>query len=322
MRLHKTLASICLMTFAACASAQADYPKQIIRLIVPFSAGGVGDSIARPLAKELGPKLGQTVIVENKPGANTTMGVGFVAHAPADGYTLLLASDAGLAFAPNIQASLNYDPVRDLVPIAVLVTGSQLLLVNSNSPIHTLQEFVAEARRRPGGIPYASLGIGSLAHVSMEALAKKLDVPTIHVPYQGVAPAISDLVGGQVETMLAAVAIPLQLIKTGKLRAIAFAGDSRSPLLPEVRTFAELGVPFVSRGWTGIFAPAATPPAIVAKLRAAIQEIAQTPAFQKDVILANGYEASRLTAADLPGFVASEVARAKALVDPIRSQLK
>lgn len=322
MQLHKTIASICLLTFAACAQAQTDYPKQVIRLIVPFSAGGVGDSIARPLAKELGPKLGQPVIVENKPGAGSTLGIGFVAHAPADGYTLLLASDAGLALAPNIQANLSYDPVRDLVPIAILVTGSQLLLVNANSPIHTLQDFVAEARRRPGGMLYASLGIGSQAHVSMEALTKKLDIPSIHVPYQGVAPAISDLQGGQVDTMLAAVAIPLQLIKTGKLRAIAFASDARAPLLPDVRTFAELGVPFVSTGWTGIFAPAATPPAVVAKLRAAIQEIAQTPAFQKDVVLANGYEASRVKAADLPGFVASEVVRAKALVEPIRSQLK
>lgn len=314
---------LCLLAAGASVRAQADYPNRVVRLVVPFSAGGAADAIARPLAAALGMKLGQTVIVESKPGANSTLGVQYAARAPADGYTLLFGSDAGLSLAPNTQPGLGYNVARDFAPIAVLAYTHQVLVVNAGSPIRSVKDFARAAQARQGGLSYASIGIGSLSNVSMEALAKRMNVTMVHVPYQGVAPAVTDLIGGQVESMLAAVAAPLPHIKAGKLRAIGFAGPARSPLLPDVPTIAEQGYPgFLSRGWFGVMAPAATPPAVVAKLRAAVAEIAQNPSFQQDVIRANGYEAPQLGPDDLTGFLASEMARSKAVVDPIRNQLK
>lgn len=316
-------ALFCLLAGGASVRAQADYPNRVVRLIVPFSAGGAADAIARPFAAELAKKLGQAVIVENKPGANSTLGVQFVARAPADGYTLLFGSDAGLSLAPNTQPNLGYDVARDFAPIAVLAFVSQVLVVNERSPIRSVQDFARAAQTQAGSLSYASIGIGSLSHMSMEALAKRMNATMVHVPYQGVAPAITDLIGGQVQAMLAAVATPLPHIKAGKLRAIGFAGPARSPLLPDVPTIAEQGYPgFLSQGWFGVMAPAATPPAVVAKLRAAVAEIARNPSFQQDVIRANGYEAPQLGPNDLAGFLAAAMARSKALVDPIRSQLK
>ena len=316
-------ALFCLLAVGSVAQAQADYPSRAIRLVVPFTAGGAADAIARPLAAALSKSLGQPVVVENKSGANSTLGVQYVARAPADGYTLLFGSDAGLSLAPNIQANLAYDVARDFTPLAVLAFTHQVLVINAGSSIRSVQDLARAAQAQPSAIPYASIGIGSLSNISMEALAKRMNTTMNHVPYQGVAPAITDLIGGQVQVMLAAISAPLPHIKAGKLRAIGFAGPARSPLLPDVPTIAEQGYPgFQSRGWFGVIAPAATPPAVVARLQVAIAKVAENPSFQQDVILANGYETPQLKAEELAGFLASEKAASKTLIDPIRSRLR
>ncbi|GAA4329469.1 tripartite tricarboxylate transporter substrate binding protein [Pigmentiphaga soli] len=307
---------------APAAAAAADYPTKPVRMIVPFVAGGAADMLARPLAQELGEKLGQPVVVENRAGANSTIGVQYVARSPNDGYTILFGSDAGLSLAPNTQPDLGYS-VKDFVPLAILAYMTQVMVVNGSSPINSVQDLAREVRARPGQLPYASIGVGSLSHVSMEALAGRFGAPMIHVPYQGVAPALADLLGGRVQIMLSAVAAPLPHIKAGRLKAIAFAGTERSASLPEVPTLAEQGIPdFVSRGWFGVMVPAGTPAPIVAKLQAAIADIAGRKSFQDGVVRANGYDVPRLAPAELAGFLATENAKSKALVDPIRDQLK
>ena len=202
MKHFKTLTRVgalfCLLAGSLGAQAQADYPNRAVRLVVPFVAGGAADAIARPLAAELSKTLGQPVVVENKPGANSTLGVQSVARATADGYTLLFGSDAGLALAPNTQPNLGYDVARDFAPVAVLALLHQVLVVNAGSSIRSVQDLAHAAQAQPGAVPYASIGIGSLSHMSMEALAKRMNTTMNHVPYQGVAPAITDLIGGQV----------------------------------------------------------------------------------------------------------------------------
>lgn len=327
MKHFKTLtrisALLCLLAGSLGVQAQAEYPNRAVHLVVPFVAGGAADAIARPLAAELSKSLGQPVVVENKPGANSTLGVQSVARAAADGYILLFGSDAGLSLAPNTQPNLGYDVARDFAPVAVLAFTHQVLVVNAGSSFRSVHDLAHSAQAQPGAIPYASIGIGSLSHMSMETLAKRMNTTMNHVPYQGVAPAITDLIGGQVQVMLAAISAPLPHIKSGKLRAIGFAGPARSPLLPDVPTIAEQGYPgFQSRGWFGVMAPAATPPTVVAKLQAAIAKIALNPSFQQNVIRANGYETPQMKAEELARFLVSEKAASKAMVDPIRNQLK
>ncbi|GLC97769.1 MULTISPECIES: Bug family tripartite tricarboxylate transporter substrate binding protein [Cupriavidus] len=325
--IHRTILKLCacilLIAGLSKAQAQMDYPNRVIHLIVPFSAGGAADAVARPLAVELAKKLGQPIVVENKPGANSTLGTRYVARAPADGYTLLFGADAGLSLAPNTQGHLGYDVARDFAPVAVIGFGDQVLVVNGRSPIRSVQDLARLAQAQRGALPYASYGVGSLSHASMEALAKRMNASMNHVPYQGVAPALNDLLGGQVEVMMASVAAPLPHIKAGKLRAIGFAGPTRSPLLPNVPTIAEQGYPgFQARGWFCVVTPAATPPAVLAKLRFAVAEIIQSPSFKMNVLVANGYESSHMRPEDLSSFLASEIVKSKALIDPIRSQLK
>jgi len=322
-RVLKTIGALCLLlSYSLGVHAQSDYPARAIRLVVPYSAGGAFDTIARPLALALSKQLGQPVVVENKPGANSTIGVQSVARAAADGYTLLLGTSAGLALAPTLQP-LGYDVAREFTPVSILGYSYQALVVQETSPIRSVRDLVDAAKKRPGALAYASIGVGSLSHLAMEALSKRMDVSMINVPYPGGAPAVTDLLGGQVPILMAALAASLPHIHAGKLRAIGFAGPTRSPLLPDVPTIAEQGYPgYQSRDWFGIVTPAATPPAVIAKLRAAIDAVAQTPAFQQDVIRANAYVYLPLAPETLSNFLVSELAESQALVDSVRDRLQ
>jgi len=318
----KIIAVPCLLlTCHVAAQTPSEYPNRAIHLIVPFSAGGALDAIARPLALGLAQQLGQPVIVENKPGANSTIGVQYVARASADGYTLLFGSSAGLSLAPNLQ-TLGYDASRDFTLVSLLAYSYQAVVVHAQSPIQSLQDLIDTARKQPGAVPYASIGVGSLSHLSMEALSKRIGITMLNVPYPGGVPAVTDLMGGQVPVLIAALSASLAQINAGRLRAIGFAGPTRASLLPEVPTIAEQGYPgYQSRDWFGVIAPAASPPDVVAKLRAAVDAVASAPAFQRDVIRANAYVYPQLAPEEASDFLATEYATSKALVDSVRDRL-
>ena len=249
-----------------------DYPTRPIRVIVPFSAGGAVDGPMRVIAQELGKQLGQQVVVENKPGAGATIGTDYVAKSPADGYTLLLASQTN-AISASLYKTLPFDPIEDFAPIALIGREPGVLVVHPSVPAKTLQEFVAYAKSKPGEINYASSGNGSGQHLFMAMLTSMTGMRLTHVPYKGSGQATADLLGGQVAASIPGTAGMVGHIKSGKLRALAVTGAKRSPQLPDVPTVAESDVPgYEAYVWMGMLAPRGTPPAIIDKLN---QELRQ-----------------------------------------------
>ena len=276
--------------------AQAAYPEQPIKLLVGFPPGGGGDLYGRAIATELGKQLGQSVVVDNRVGAGGNIAADVVAKAKPDGYTLILAMSGNFGTAPAMRATLPYKVPGDFVPIAQLVETPFGLMVSGNSPIRSAQEFIAAAR--PGKLSYASTGTGGAAQVVMEMVkqAGKLDI--LHIPYKGSGPALTDLIGGQVQFSFAAPAAALTFITNGRLKALAVSGDARLPAMPQVPTFTEAGMPgFHARLWFGFLAKAGTPPALVEKLAADIGAVMDTPEMKERLLgmgldrYANGPEA-------------------------------
>ena len=298
------------------------FPNRVIRLVVPFTAGGPADALARNLAEGLNKRFQYQVIVENRPGANTAIASQYVAKSPPDGYTLLLGSDAGMSLAPATQKNLSYDPGKDFVGVAMLAQLTQILFVNSGVPAKSVQELANLARTSSGGLSYASIGKGSQSHVSMEALNQILKVQMIHVPYTGAANAITDMLGGSVQVMMASIATPLPHIKSGKLRALAIAGPERSKELPDVPSFSESGVAgFESRGWFGIVAPAKTPPQILNILSRDIWAVVQSEPFISQAIEDKGFDIPKVSPAEFPDFLAKDRMKWKTIVDKLGSAL-
>ena len=230
-----------------------DFPNRTIKLIVPFTAGGPADALARPLAEALNRKYGYQVIIENKPGANAAIASQFVAKSQPDGYTLLFASDAGMSLAPATQKSLPYNSAKDFVGVSMVAQLTQLLFVGEAVPVKNLSELVAYANKNPDALSYASIGAGSQSHVALETLSRLLKIKMTHVPYTGATTALTDVVGGNVQVMMSTISGPLPFIKTGKIRPLALAGPERHKTIPNVPTFAEAGVSgYESRGWFGI----------------------------------------------------------------------
>ena len=257
--------------FAPAAQAQT-YPARPIKVIVPFSPGGAVDGPMRVIAQELGKRLGQQVVIENKPGAGAMIGAEIVAKSPADGYTLLLASQTN-AIGATLYTKLPFDPVVDFAPISLLGREPGVLVVHPSVPAKTLQEFVAYAKSKPGEINYASSGNGSGQHLFMAMLTSMTGMRLTHVPYKGSGQATADLLGGQVAASIPGTAGMVGHIKSGKLRALAVTGAKRSPQLPDVPTVAESDVPgYEAYVWMGMLAPRGTPPAIIDKLN---QELRQ-----------------------------------------------
>ena len=281
---------------------------------MPFNAGGPADALARPLAESLSKKLGASVIVENKPGANAAIASQFVAKSPADGYTLLLASDAGMSLAPATQKSLPYDSAKDFIGVTMVAQLSQLLFVGANFPAKTVQELQALAAS-PNSVSYASIGVGSQTHIAVESLSKILNIKMTHVPYTGATLALTDLVGGNVQVMMSTVAGPLPFIKSGKIRPLAMAGPERNKSLPNVPTFAEIGIPnYESRGWFGIVAPAKTPATVVQLLSKNIWEIVQSEEYINKVIEFNGFEVAKVNPQEFSNFLVKDRLKWKTLV--------
>ena len=273
------MAAAALLAVAAPAGA-ADYPSKAIKLVVPYSAGGSTDALARLVGEKLTQRLGQPVVVENKPGAAEQIAITSVTKAPPDGYTLLVSTFSGLAVNPSLYAKLPYDPNKDLVPLSLAATVPTVVVVHPTVPAKTMAELAAFIESKPGAVSYASAGNGTPSHLGMESYKKITGLDAVHVPYKGGAPALQELMGGQVQLMMALAPEAMPMVKAGKLRALAAATPQRIPAYPDLPTVAESGLKdFDLDFWYAFMAPAGTPSAITAKLNQTIDAILQ----EKDV---------------------------------------
>jgi tripartite-type tricarboxylate transporter receptor subunit TctC len=255
------------MLLAAGARAQ-DWPAKPVRIVVPFSPGGVADNSARVVAEPLAQRLGQPVLVENRPGASGNIGTAQVAQAAADGYTLLLGFDGTMVINPHVFAKIPFDTLRDFAPVTKLGDATLVLVAHPSVAAKNLAEFIALARTTPRSWPYGTSGTGGTPHLAGELLVQRTQLRLEHVPYKGGGQAITDVVGGQIPLVFTAIATAQQYVRAGRLTALAVPGARRSSALPEVPTFQESGLEgFDVSSWTGIFAPASTPPAVVARLQ-------------------------------------------------------
>lgn len=274
-RFASTLGAAALLPAAARAD---DFPTRPITLIVPFSAGGSMDVLARLSAQHVAGALGQPVVIDNRGGAAGLIGAASVARADPDGYTLLMASAAQVTIPPFVNRTLAFDPPKDLTPVAHLADTPMALIVSAKSPFASVADFVTEARGRRGGLNYASTGVGTISHLVMETLKLAADIDVLHVPYRGAAPALNDLQANQVQAMFTSTASAAPLVAAGKLRPLAVTTPVRSPLLPEVPTMAQAGWPTAEVVvWAGIMAPAGVPRTIVRRLERAFVDAALAP---------------------------------------------
>ena len=263
------------------AIAQSSYPSNGVRIINPFAAGGNTDIVARLLANHLGIAWRVPVIVENKAGAGATLGTDYVAKSPPDGQTLLLATLAATAIAPNVYGKLPYDPRKDLAAITGLTIGYSVIGVTPSLPVRTLLELIAYAKERPDPLFFSTPGIGVSSHLAMENFAYVTNLRLVHVPYRGSAPALTAVMTGEVQMIFDPISTMAPLIQDGKIRALAVSGPRRSPLLPEVPTLEEAGYPNVqSAAWTGLMAPAGTPRPIIDKIQHDSQVLLQSEEFK------------------------------------------
>lgn len=270
-------ALLCTNTITALAQTTSSWPDKPIKIIVGYSAGGATDVLARLVAVKMTGTLGQTVIVENKPGANSNVGAELVARAPADGYTLYAYSIAN-TINMSLYPKLGYDSIKDFEPIGMIAKIPNILVVNPNLPIKTVADYVRYAKDSKDGITFASSGSGSSIHLSGEMFKMQAKIQMLHIPYKGSAPAVTDLLGGQVESMFDNAPSSLPHVQAGKLRPIAITSAQRSPSLPDVPTLAESGYPgFDVQSWFALVAPAGTPKAIIEKLNAALNKALAAP---------------------------------------------
>jgi tripartite-type tricarboxylate transporter receptor subunit TctC len=285
MALAVAAAALCA---PAMAPAQGQFPSKPIRLVVPFPPGGSVDPLARVLGQRLSESLGQQVVVDNKPGGNTVIGTEAVAKAPADGYTLLLTASSHVTNPQLLPTT--YDPLKDFVPVATLSTSDMILVTNPSVPANNLQELLALAKQQPGKLNFSSAGSGNPNHLAGELMNMMAGVKTTHVPYKGGAPAIQDLVGGQVQFSFGSPIIVLPFIRAGKLKAIAVTSPQRMGVLPQVPTMAEAGLKgYEVRVWYAMLAPAGTPKDVVARIGSEVNRIMGT-AEVKEKLDAAGME--------------------------------
>lgn len=260
------------------------FPDKPMRIVVPFPAGGATDVVARALALRLGQGWNQPVVVENRPGAGGNIGADAVAKSSADGHTLLMASAAEVSINQYLYASMPFDPVKDLAPVAKVASAPLVLVVNSKSPIDSVQALVRDVKSRPSGVNYASSGTGGPQHLAAELFRLMSGTKMTHVPYKGGAPAMTDLLGGQVEIFFSGLPPAQPHLQSGRLRALGVSTAQRSPLLPQVPTIAEQGFPgFNIENWQGVFVPAATPPAVVEQIAQAIGKIVADRSFAEQL---------------------------------------
>jgi tripartite-type tricarboxylate transporter receptor subunit TctC len=297
---------------AAFAHAQ-EYPAKPVRIIVPFPPGGPNDLVIRPVAPKLQEYLGQPFIVDNRAGANGIIGSEVVAKAPPDGYSLLVISSS-FTINPSTYAKLPFDVLKDFVPISALVTSDIILVVNPTVPVHTVKEFVALAKSRPGKLNYASSGTGGSLHLAGELLKMTAGISMVHVAYKGAAVALSDVMGGHIDSMFIAAPGAIPQLKAGKVRVIAVASARRPPSLPEAPTFAEAGFPDVKvDSRYGLLTAAATPVAVVGRLQTAVHKALATPDVRA-TYAAIGLDPAPMTSQDYAAYLREDVQRWRKVV--------
>jgi tripartite-type tricarboxylate transporter receptor subunit TctC len=309
------IAFLAATTFATTAHGQsAGYPTKPVRIVVPFAPGGATDIIARVIADRLTRSLGQPFVVENKAGASGMIGEDYVAKAAPDGYTLLMTGNGPHAINVSLFSKVPYDPVRDFAPISLTAMLPLVLNVHPSVPVTNVKEFVAWAKANPGKLNYASPGQGSPPHLTMELFRSLEGIDVEHVPYKGSAPALNDLLGGQVGIMFDNVLASYQHIKSGKIRSLAIGSKNRLSQLPDVPTFAESGLPnFEAYTWTALVAPAATPRAIVDRLAAEVAKILDADEVRV-ALAAQGAIPQASTPAELKRFTDVEITKWAAII--------
>ncbi|MDB5765007.1 MAG: tctC5 [Herminiimonas sp.] len=316
-RLLALAVGVCLTATGATAQADDAYPQRPIRLIVPADPGGGADSIARLLSPSLSATLGKSVIVENKSGASGTIAAGLVAKSEHNGYTLLLAQSTSIVIAPHIYEHLPYDTLKDLAPVTLVVRVPNILVVNPLLPAQTVAEFIALARAKPSGLSYGSSGIGSPSHLGGKMFEKEVGVQMIHVPYRGAGPALTALLGNQIQAMFAPINAVMPFVKSNRLRALGVTTAERLAAFPNVPTIAESGLAgYEISSWFGIFAPAHTPPEIITRLNRAVAQALKDPRIA-DAIARDASEAVGNSPEAFAAFVRDEDGKYAAMLKNI-----
>jgi tripartite-type tricarboxylate transporter receptor subunit TctC len=311
LRLSMLLAASCV---SGLAHAQ-DFPSRPVRIIVPVPAGSGLDTMTRLLAQRLSTMWGQPVVVDNQPGANSLIGTGAAARAPADGHTLLVAPDGALTVNPHLYRNMPYDPLKDLAPITQLVTFHQMLLATPSLPVANVTELVRYAKANPGKVSFASFGTGSQPHLLGEMLGLDAGVKLMHVPYRGAPQAVMSTMTGETQLTWSSPFTVADSVRTGKLKALAVAAPNRSPQMPDVPTFAESGLPKVEWTlWFGLFAPAGTPPAVVQRIYTDVGKVLADPQVRDQELHSKGYEASGMDPQAFAALLRREHAERGALV--------
>ncbi|MSQ72562.1 MAG: tripartite tricarboxylate transporter substrate binding protein [Betaproteobacteria bacterium] len=283
------LAALCMALAPAFASAQA-FPAKPVRIVVPFPAGGLTDVVARALGQDLTKAWAQPVLVENRPGANQQIAAEFVSKQAGDGYTIIFTDKTPFAIMPALYSKLPYDPVKDFIPVTGIMQTSTVLVVPAALGVNTWQEFVALARTKPGELNYGTFGPGSVTHLDTETLSGMVGIKLNHIPYKGIAEVLPAVAAGQIQTALSGISPVMPFVKQGRLKAIALAANQRSPVLPDVPTFTEMGVPLVSISWFGLLVPGGTPRPIVDKIATDVRRTINMPEFRDKYITSVGLE--------------------------------
>jgi len=300
------VAAALLLTLAPRAFAD-DYPSRPVRLIIPFPPGGSNDVVGRLVAQQLSTKLGQQVYVDNRAGAGGTIGTETCANSAPDGYTICVISIAH-AVNPALYP-LKYDPIKSFTPISIFATGPNVLVVNPTSPIRSVKDLLALAKEKPGSLNYASAGVGSFQHLGAELFKLQAHVNLVHVPYKGGGPAMQDVVAGHVKIMFSSLVQTTPFIKSGQLIALGTGGAKRNPVLPDVPTIAEAGVPgYMADNWWGLAAPAGLPQPIIDKLYSATQAALKSPELQA-AFDREGAATVEMTSAEFGDYIKTEIAK-------------
>lgn len=302
----KIAAAMLPLLFAASTAAVQPFPAKPIRMLVPYPPGGSADMLARNLAAAMFRDLGQAVVVENRPGAGTALGTREVATAPGDGYTLMIGTVTSHAMNPALNPGIGYDPIKHFTPIAPVATIPFALVTRSSLPVKSYDDLIALSRAKPGTLSYASAGVGTSNHLAGELLQSMTGIKLNHIPYKGSAPALNDLLGGHVDLMFDLVLTATKQVQAHTLRALAVTSAKRSTQMPDVPTFAELGLPaFDVSAWFGIFAPAGVPSDVVEKLNASIRAAIRSPDMAKQ-LAASGVDPMDGSAADFAQLVGND----------------
>jgi tripartite-type tricarboxylate transporter receptor subunit TctC len=304
-RLYAVLQAAGLTLALSTAAAAQDYPAKPLRLIIPFPPGGSNDVVGRMIATHLGERLGKQVVVDNRSGAGGVIGTEIAANSPPDGYTLLVIS---IAHSVNPWLyRLNYDPLKSFTPVGILASGPNVLAVNPALPVNSVKELVALAKQKPGDIQYASAGVGSFQHLGGELFKLEAGVDMLHVPFKGGGPAMIDVIGGHTKLVFSSLVQTTPHIKSGKLKALATGGTKRSPVLPDVPTVKEAGVPtYEAVNWWGIVAPAGTPQPIIEKVHKELTAVQASPEVQKQ-FSSEGAEIVQMSPAEFGAFMEKEM---------------